>query len=587
MKPLGDGATPLVARWQIILAITLAFGLFLYLDSRGHAAEYLPSIWLVTLTQGKQFPFLIWLLLLPIPFLTSRVSNPPDRPPPIERHPNVRSRIVVSVLFGLFGFAVAAWFGWDLRDLPPRVHDEYSYLLQAETFLAGRLYWPAPPASEHFHEVHVLMADGVLASRYFPATGAWIAPFLAIGSPILAGWLAQGLISGFMAAAASRLSLTAGVTTGVLVSTCPALVIFGNTFLSPPPTMMGLAVAWWAFQEAFYSRSRWWPFVVGAAVGWAFLARPLTAAAIAGPWGLYAVWQSVGLHALRRPVLWMVIGFLPAVLGMGIYNQAITGDISMTPYGKYTAVYTPSHVYGFYNRTRGTAAHEPRTIDAYEGWVAELTPERSLQLLFRRWENALPWMGGCIPVVILFMLAVFQSLSAGDRVILPVLSVAMLSMAYIPYFFEGVMGFSYIIEAIPWVLFAMGYAYSRVAKSFALQGRTSLTLWWSLLLVITTAMNLFVTLPTALSPDGELVHPRLEAAQRIEQEKLVCGEERCLILYDISQQSDLHVMWVNNHPSFDSPIIRALALDDIDPVLKAFPDRKAFLFRNGKYERVR
>lgn len=589
MNSMDEGAQPLVPLWQIVLSIVLAFGLLLYLDSRGLSVEYLQSIWIVTLTQSKHLPFVIWALLLPLFLLVQRQRSSPwnDMRSAESKTPSVRSRVMISVFSGLLGIGVAAWFGWSLKNLPPRVHDEYSYLLQAETFLAGRLYWPAPPAAEHFHEIHVLMADGVLASRYFPVTGAWIAPFLAIGFPILASWLAQGIISGFMAAAASRFSILAGMVTGIFVSTCPALVVFGNTYLSPHPTMMGLAVAWWAFQESFFARGRWLPIVVGIAVGWAFLARPLTAVAIAGPWGLYMLRRSIESREIRFRTRWMIIAFLPAILVMALYNRTITGDIVVTPYGKYTAVYTPSHVYGFYNRTRGVAAHEPRTIDAYESWVAELTPERALFLFFHRWEKALPWIGGCIPVAILLVLAVLQCRAAGDRVLLPILSIVTLSLAYFPYFFEGVMGFSYIIEAVPWVLLLMGYSFARVRDSFQRQGRGALACWWWGVILVTIALNIFVTIPEALSPDGELVYPRREAAARIVKEKELSGNEPSLILYDISQRSDLHFMWVHNHPSFDGTIIRAFILDDPSPVLKGFPDRKSFLYRNGEYEQVR
>jgi hypothetical protein len=589
MNLTGEGAKPLVPLWQIILSILLAVCLLLYLDSRGLSAEYLPSSWIVTLTQSKQLPFVVWALLLPLFLLVKRqrsTSLNEVRSADLDR-PSFRSRVTVSVLFGLIGFGVAVWFGWDLRNLPPRVHDEYSYLLQAETFLAGRLHWPAPPAAEHFHEVHVLMADGVLASRYFPATGAWIAPFLALGVPMLAGWLAQGIVSGFMVAAASRWSLVAGITTGIFVSTCPALVIFGNTYLSPHPTMMGLVIAWWVFQESFYSRGRWLPILVGVAVGWAFLARPLTAVAIAGPWGLYAIWRSIESQEVRAQSRWMIAGFLPAVLFMAIYNQQITGDIGVTPYGKYTAVYTPSHVYGFYNRTRGFAAHEPRTIDAYEAWVAELTPRRAAFLFFHRWEKAIPWIGGCVPVATLLLLALFQCRGGGDRILLPALSILTLSMAYVPYFFEGVMGFSYIVEAVPWVLLLMGYSFSRVFESWKGEHRHALAFWWSGVVVVASAMNMWVILPEAFAPNGEFVQPRLEAAERITKEIELCGGERCLILYDISQRSDLHVMWVHNHPSFDGQIIRAFVLDDPSPVLASFPKRKAFYFHNGVYREAR
>ncbi|MDF1745935.1 MAG: hypothetical protein P1V19_19710, partial [Gimesia sp.] len=77
-----------------------------------------------------------------------------------------------------------------LGNLPPAYHDEFSYLFQAKTFLAGRTWFPShPDVPEIFDQVHVLN-EGKMASRYFPGTGIWLAPFVAWGHPYWGYWLA-------------------------------------------------------------------------------------------------------------------------------------------------------------------------------------------------------------------------------------------------------------------------------------------------------------------------------------------------------------------------------------------------------------
>ena len=67
--------------------------------------------------------------------------------------------------------------------MPPAYHDEFSYLLQAKTFLAGRLSYPSSPQlPELFDQMHVVN-EGRFASRYSPGVCAWIAPFLGLGHP--------------------------------------------------------------------------------------------------------------------------------------------------------------------------------------------------------------------------------------------------------------------------------------------------------------------------------------------------------------------------------------------------------------------
>ena len=51
--------------------------------------------------------------------------------------------------------------------LPPAYHDEFSYLLQTRTFLAGRFSWPPMMVRpDLFHQIHVLN-EPTIASRYF------------------------------------------------------------------------------------------------------------------------------------------------------------------------------------------------------------------------------------------------------------------------------------------------------------------------------------------------------------------------------------------------------------------------------------
>jgi len=249
---------------------------------------------------------------------------------------------------GLVAALLAAGISW-LRPPLPYVHDEFSYLLAADTFAGGRLANPPHPMWRHFETFHVLQQP-TYASKYPPAQGMLLACGQVLaGSPVVGLWIGAGL-----AAAAVTWMLQGwlpprwALVGGWLVALHGNLhVLWGQTYWGGDVAMLGGSLLLGAYPRLVrHARIR---DALALATGLAILAnsRPYEGLAVSLP---VAVALLSWLRGPGRPV-WRstcrIAGTLGLTLGitglwMAYYNACVTGRADVLPYVVYQRTY--SHI---------------------------------------------------------------------------------------------------------------------------------------------------------------------------------------------------------------------------------------------------
>ena len=582
-------------------------------------------------------PFLLFLLLLPIcwfvrspdwPHAAARLAlawfGPQTKPGEQIPHGGRWRGLVLAGFVGLLSLAASLHVAYRsipvgrssvaFGDLPPAYHDEYSYRMQSEIFLAGRWSFASHPRKpELFDQMHVVN-QGRYSSRYFPATAAWMTPFVGLGRPHWGHWVAGMLAAMFVFAAGRELGGNGvGLIAGGLTAVAPGMAVFSNLLLAHHPALIGLTLFLWMFLRLLRTGALWCALLAGVGLSFAMLARPMTAFGFGLPFGAVFIgwiWRhGFGAGEQREPRLRRAGGLLaamglPILMGFAVLawqNQAVTGDWSQTPYEQFNDVYTPRHVFGFNNGERAeqrVAAGEARSNDvflAYDKWAANLTARRAVENVGKRIPASAQWTLGIVPLgiaVIVFLIAPHQD---ERRWWLIAAGLGCLHVVHVPYWYAGILDWHYVFETGPLLLLLFARASQLLWGWWRAADRGWLPVWWAGLAGVALGTAYFPLEPFWSTPRVDAEVAKLAYSKKVYREFRYRLEReipsgKALVLVEPSKE--IHFEFVVNPPDLENQDVligRLRPGHSIDAIAAAFPDRAVFVWRSpprGEIEQV-
>jgi hypothetical protein len=321
----------------------------------------------------------------------------------VRRFASLKWRPAAAVVFcGVLGTLLPAAYGTAAGVRVPQVHDEFSYLLGADTFLRGRLTNPTPKLAEFFEAPHILV-EPTYTSKFPPGQSMALAfGQVALSHPIWGVWFGCGL---YAAALCWMLQAWTTKPWALAVSVATIVTLGVSTYWAQ--SYWGGMLAAGGSALVFGGIKRIWrtPRVVPSALtglGALILAntRMYEGLLVCIPaFAVMAWWFVRSGSPPRRTRLRFGIAPAATVVLMGAacmasYNRAVTGDWSRAPYQIHQNQYFNQGVFLFSPARAPDRKPAPRVASLYQAYNSP--PLKGRQLIARIASNGYERLSGAI-----------------------------------------------------------------------------------------------------------------------------------------------------------------------------------------------
>jgi 4-amino-4-deoxy-L-arabinose transferase-like glycosyltransferase len=239
------------------------------------------------------------------------------------------------------------------RELFPKIHDEFTHLVQAQILAKGRLWLPPHPLADFFDSYFIAVRP-VYAATSFPGASLLYVPGVWLGVPhwITAVFIAGLVVASFYLVTTALIDGVAGVLAALLLLSLQQFRLSAMLTMSYVPMalavllVIGCYVGWrrviGAKGGAEGSRGSYaghlWSVALGVAAGWAAITRPGDAACMVLPLALVALWELERVRPRKRAaglLMAAVVGAAPFVSLQLIFDKGVAGHALLPPIERY------------------------------------------------------------------------------------------------------------------------------------------------------------------------------------------------------------------------------------------------------------
>ena len=467
----------------------------------------------------------------------------------------------------------------------PSVHDEFSYLLAADTFAHGRLTNPTHPMWVHFESMHIIQQP-TYASKYPPAHGLLLAVGKLIGGhPIVGAWLGAALGCGaicwmLMGWIAPRWALLGGI----IAVLHPLILSWSQSYWGGAVAMTGGALVVGGFRRLVRSPRTRDAVVMG--IGMAVLAnsRPYEGFVLCLVLMISLLFwmrnkDSPGSRVWLRSVL-LPLAIVLTVTGawMSYYNWRVTGNALRMPYMVHEATYAVAPSFLWQSRRPEPVYRHKELRDFHVGWELPFYEEQ------RSLSGLVFW--GVVKVLVV-LLALFQAVG----LVIPMVTLSMVSegnrwmrilLICCGIFIAGLLPETFTqphySAPIVGVIILISMQSMRYLRLWRWRGIYAgrLLVFASVLLCVASFVVFWRGAVAEAKPSGQgWGHQRARILRQLEQD----GDRHLIIVrYDVKHSS--HNEWVYNDADIDSSKVvwaREMDREQNDELINYFHDRRVWL----------